>query len=337
MAAAAVTPQVLAVHPASMEPESESASRPRSPIDSSGIYQFIKPFQGSEKEDRMAKMSVGWQRREPPSPADQSYNADYCDGDYEFVPGSGSTTATPPPETLSGSTAQPSSNGSTLFSRRTHGQSSSVAETSNLPRHGPQPNFVQFLQHAFPTILPAEPLPQPQPMGPYNHHILWCEFRVLKDCDRTYRLDDTEEWIAHHCSHMEETFPDEVKCWFCDHVPFVADDPANRLANFHARMQHIRTHIFGEYKTANDMRTDYAMVKHMRQQDLVSESDERYLAAVAHSELPPPLRLPRSSSGPSRAIPRTMHLPLDEGCRTTLRHDLRKERRLQQRNGSDRL
>ncbi|KAK1772548.1 hypothetical protein QBC33DRAFT_553998 [Phialemonium atrogriseum] len=317
---------------------SNSESQPQSISNdfASDIGNFLQDFSGRDP-DRFEKMSVGVEVPSELPGAVQLFNVDYCDihDDFDVAWDSTytTTTLTLRSEAESSSTAGPSSNGSTVFSRGTYGQNSSSNNTSNPPRHGQQPTFVQALQRSSPTPPPASTAEQEQ--QPWGSSRLWCEFCVLRNCTQTYRLDEISEWIAHHSRHMKDTYPAELICWFCDYVPFKAADRAQREANFHSRMEHIRGHIFDEGMTMDDVRPDYFMIKHLHKHRLIPDSMYVYMynRAMGYSEVPEPLRFPMSSSS-SHAIPRTMP-PLEEEL-PPVWHDLGKERRHQRRRGSGR-
>jgi hypothetical protein len=171
---------------------------------------------------------------------------------------------------------------------------------------------------AFAQQFAAEPAPTYPP-----DFQLWCEFRDLNNCNVVFRGDDEAGWIRHHARHLKDQFPSKVICWFCDHVPFVAQDRASRQANFELRMLHIREHISSDYFGAEATRPDFHVLKHMYKHGLVDKV--RYESAMKYSELPPQLRLRDSVpvSSPSRGQPH-VHTQV---------YDLAKEQRQMRRQG----
>lgn len=128
-------------------------------------------------------------------------------------------------------------------------------------------------------------------------HPLWCELCVTGNCPATFPIDQTREWIQHHCDHLADRYPARLVCWFCDHVPFKATgrSPGERYANFLDRMEHIREHIADDHRTVDDMRPDFSMINHLADHRIIEDSMRR--VALGYSELPEALRLPGSSAG----------------------------------------
>lgn len=127
-------------------------------------------------------------------------------------------------------------------------------------------------------------------------HLLWCELCVLGDCPATFRIDQTNEWIEHHCHHLKDQFPPRAVCWFCDHIDFVAAGRSvgDRRANFIDRMEHIREHIAGEYLTTDRMRPDFRMINHLAEMGVIDKAMRDH--AHAYSEVPAALRWPGSGA-----------------------------------------
>lgn len=127
--------------------------------------------------------------------------------------------------------------------------------------------------------------------------VLWCEFSALMGCDATFRLDDEATWIQHHAQHLKERFPSEVICWFCDdHPHFIAGRTAERRSNFEERMEHIREHIFGDYKTPDEMRPDFYLLSHMYKHGQLDQGTYEYV--MKYTEVPEVLRLPADDETP---------------------------------------
>ncbi|KAK3946398.1 hypothetical protein QBC46DRAFT_5262 [Diplogelasinospora grovesii] len=193
-----------------------------------------------------------------------------------------------------------STDASSVFSRRPAGRRgnddrSSVGTSSAPPRQAPHRSFVQQFAHQFvPPTAPALTIAGPSATAAVptatGSFVLWCEFCALQNCNATFRGDDEESWIAHHEWHVGDRYPKELMCWFCDHIPFVARHNNERRDNFRLRMQHIRTHIFYDYQTRDDMRPDFHMIEHLHKNRLID--DGLYRHAMRYDELPPELRLP---------------------------------------------
>ncbi|KAK4242082.1 hypothetical protein C8A03DRAFT_11636 [Achaetomium macrosporum] len=159
---------------------------------------------------------------------------------------------------------------------------------------------------------------------PRAHQILWCEFSGLMGCQTIFGLDDEAGWIEHHAAHLNDLFPQRLMCWFCDDVKFVAEKPADGLANFVQRMQHIRGHIWDDHSlTSERTRPDFHIIKHLYDNGLLSE--ERYNWAMAYDESP--YQLPGSHSHPSPAQRPKKTTIIERGQP----HDLQKEKREQRR------
>ncbi|KAK3387216.1 hypothetical protein B0H63DRAFT_153182 [Podospora didyma] len=194
---------------------------------------------------------------------------------------------------------------STVFSRHSRGAQSSVGKTTAPPRSvALGRNLVQQIAAG--------------PAGGQDDFILWCEFCELKNCAQTFRGDDEAGWIAHHADHMGDNFPEQLMCWFCDHVPFVADRPTERRANFDLRMQHIRAHVFDEYQAAQQMRPDFFVVEHLHKHGRLDE--DTFMHAMGYNELPEALRLPDSDPEPPSLFRDQVQF-----------HDLERERRQDRR------
>ncbi|RKU47534.1 hypothetical protein DL546_005618 [Coniochaeta pulveracea] len=214
--------------------------------------------------------------------------------------------------------ASDSADTSSVFTRRTQYSTSSLAPPV---RAGPEESsFIQQLNMQAAAdygILAREGFVEIPPIHDMDHNVLWCELRDLCGCPAEFSIADTDLWIEHHrVDHLGDRFPSRLVCWFCDHVPFVAAHKRDRYSNFVNRMQHIRQHIWDEYKVPDDMRPDYLMITHLRELGIISK--DVYDTAMGYSELPASLRLPDRSSGCSDpAEPRTSsYMP-----------DLRRERR----------
>ena len=201
---------------------------------------------------------------------------------------------------------------SSIFSRRSQGASS--AGQSSAPSVGvPHQTFLQQFGG-------------PAGHGPaHSDGELWCEFSALKNCHATFRLDDEAGWIQHHVRHLEDNFPRQLMCWFCDHVPFVANRQAEALANFEERMQHIKEHIFGDHRlTSDDTRPDFHVVKHLYRHGLLD--DAMYNRAMAYDETPAAYRLPGSHSSSSASPLGPQQAPPPQDMRQYY-HELERERR----------
>lgn len=290
------------------------ASGSNPPPHSGGGYMDINSFLQSFQQDpdRIGRFSVGGgQLSAPPPRAVLLFNADYCgDGDDSYV------VASAPSDASSDSTSRQTSRPSIVFTHRTYGSS---VTSSIPPRHAPHLSFVHTLNATNPTF--AQSLP---PLDYSQPNILWCEYCMFEECNRVFALDETDEWIDHHCDHMQDTFPAVLSCWFCDDVQFVAANGRDHRARFHARMVHIREHISLGTLTADNVRPDFHMIEHMRREGLISDGPF-YHAAMGYSELPEALRLPGSRASPS-ATPRTMPSTA-EGRLPPLRHNLYRETR----------
>lgn len=205
-----------------------------------------------------------------------------------------------------------------VFSRKTgHASSEQSMQT---PRRGPE-GFAQMLQaqgmNDYGVLQPEQAMGLVPTQA--DDHPLWCELRDLRGCPAEFSIADTDLWIEHHrVHHLGDRFPSRLVCWFCDHVPFVAAHKRDRYSNFVNRMQHIRQHIWDEYKVPDDMRPDYRMITHLRELGLISK--DVYDTAMGYSELPAALRLPGGSS--SYSGPAEPHA--SDGSHV---HDLRRERR----------
>jgi hypothetical protein len=173
------------------------------------------------------------------------------------------------------------------FSTRTYATTPSTAPSlrnNNIPPHH-LPFHQQFAHH--------HPHPPARP-----GQLLGCEFAPLTGCPATFSLANEDEaaWITHHAQHhLHDSFPALLMCWFCDHVPFVADGGGG-YANLVVRMQHVREHILGDHRlTARDMRQDFHVVKHVWSGGRLSERE--YRAAMEYDETPEVFRLPGTTGG----------------------------------------
>ncbi|KAJ9165052.1 hypothetical protein NKR19_g866 [Coniochaeta hoffmannii] len=158
---------------------------------------------------------------------------------------------------------------------------------------------------------------------------LWCELCVLRDCPVTFPIDQTQEWIEHHCRHLQEQYPSRLMCWFCDHVPFVSARDG-RYGNFRDRMEHIREHISSDYMRMDDMRPDFYMINHLGERGIIDAAMRDI--ALKFSELPAALRLPGSGAhGDAQS-----HDPQRRQPGRSLAFDLDRERRHQRPRGGER-
>ncbi|KAK3371690.1 hypothetical protein B0T24DRAFT_333343 [Lasiosphaeria ovina] len=305
-------------------------------IDAQEIFGFIRDNYGESSYDAGQALAFFGQdsvpRWAPPlrdfgaptgaGDGDASFDSDFdanLDAEYSTTAPSVATTS------RTRTTKSSAMSSSSLFSRpRTrYDDASSVgqslAPTRSIAGH-PHRTLVQQLA-AGPDYA-GHGQPQQQ-----NSFVLWCEFCVLKGCQVTFRGDDEAGWIEHHARHLEDRFPARLMCWFCDHVPFVASQPAERRANFELRMQHIRAHIFDEYQLSDHMRPDFFVIEHLHKHRLLDEETFRY--AMQYNELPAEFRLPPEEPSllPS-SRPLGQSQPYDRGQF----HDLEKENRYRRRN-----
>ncbi|OIW27409.1 hypothetical protein CONLIGDRAFT_428804 [Coniochaeta ligniaria NRRL 30616] len=173
-----------------------------------------------------------------------------------------------------------------------------------------------------------------RPIAPVpTSHPLWCELCVMDNCSATFRIDQTREWIDHHCRHLKDRYPDRLMCWFCDHVPFVTSGRTNgeRYANFYDRMEHIREHISGEYRTSDQMRPDFSMIDYLADNRIIDDRMRR--TALGYTEVPEALRFPGSSaSGSTQSYEQPQRRPPGP----PLAYDLDGERRRQRPRGGHR-
>jgi hypothetical protein len=217
-------------------------------------------------------------------------------------------------------TSTVSTHAPTIFSHRSAHTSS--ARSAQPPRMGPADiNFMQTLQAQATADYGMLAQDQAAGLAPIqaDDHPLWCETRNLCGCRAEFSIADTDLWIEHHrVDHLRDRFPSQLVCWFCDHVPFVAAHKRDRYSNFVSRMQHIRQHIWDDYRVPDDMRPDYWMITHMRELGIISKT--AYDTALGYSEVPGALRLPGGSSTyADPAEPRA-----SDGSHV---HNLRRERR----------
>ena len=154
--------------------------------------------------------------------------------------------------------------------------------------------------------------------------MLWCEFSKLKNCNATFAGDDIAGWIEHHTAHLRNKFPRRVVCWFCDHIPFVAESKADRRANFEERMEHIREHINSDYMEVDNMRPDFFVVESLYKNGQIDQGTYQY--AIAYTELPLSLRLPADDA---------MSRPAASSAVQYQCHDLEKEERHRRRQRKD--
>ncbi|KAH8906986.1 hypothetical protein BR93DRAFT_968543 [Coniochaeta sp. PMI_546] len=189
-------------------------------------------------------------------------------------------------------------------------------------------SFVQVLTAGAPDDHTAVTNAPPLVPAPASHP-LWCELCVTKNCSAIFRIDQTREWIDHHCRHLRDRYPSQLVCWFCDHVPFVAtgQTKGERYANFLDRMEHIREHISDEDRTMDHMRPDFSMINHLADNHIIDEGMRRI--CLKYSEVPDALRLPDSSASGSTQANQAARRPPGPG----LAHDLDREKRLQRRVG----
>jgi hypothetical protein len=200
------------------------------------------------------------------------------------------------------------------FSGRYGHQNMTHITTPTEGLHNPLPSFEQQFQT--PSAAPARP-----------GQILWCEFFGLLNCTATFGLDQEREWIQHHVDHLGNRFPQTLMCWFCDHIPFVAQDPRNAFANFEERMQHVSGHIFDDHRwTTANTRRDLHLAKHLRKHGILSMS--QFNVAMQYDELPEFYHLTGDHSFPTSSS--SYQQPLGQDGVVGY-HDLKKEERERRR------
>lgn len=214
----------------------------------------------------------------------------------------------------------------------THASARTSAGASSLPpTQAHITNFNQTL--AASAAADYAPVGQDPPIAPAaGSHLLWCELCVLGDCPVAFRIDQTNEWIDHHCHHLKDQYPRWLVCWFCDDFAFNAAGRSggDRRANFLDRMEHIREHIAGDYLTMDHMRPDFRMINHLADMGVI-ENAVRDLA-LAYSEVPDALRMPGGGAGGVTQP----YQPHRRQPGPGLAHDLDRQRRHQRPRGGRR-
>ncbi|KAK3293454.1 uncharacterized protein B0H64DRAFT_213958 [Chaetomium fimeti] len=211
------------------------------------------------------------------------------------------------------STMRSTASRSDFSGRYGHRNTTHITTPTEYP-HNPLPSFEQQFQA--PSAAPARP-----------DQILWCEFSGLLNCTATFRLDEEREWIQHHVDdHLGNRFPQTLMCWFCDYVPFVAQDPSNVFANFVDRMQHVRDHILRDYYASANTRRDLHLAQHLHEHGTLD--DRKFEVAMQYEELPDVYRLTGDHSFPTSSS--SYQQPLGQDGVVGY-HDLRKEERERRR------
>jgi hypothetical protein len=113
---------------------------------------------------------------------------------------------------------------------------------------------------------------------------LTCEFGFI-NCDYTVHPSDSELWIHHTLSHFFNfSAPRGTICIYCDHT-FNADEQLDAAETWRRRMEHIQEEHLNKGTSPNSARPDFALLKHMRANELMSVADYRHL--TKYSERPP--------------------------------------------------
>ncbi len=119
-----------------------------------------------------------------------------------------------------------------------------------------------------------EPYAHSQMHPPADGPYLPCDFVGMQWCNERFHVDDMMNWINHiQYFHLRNNFPESVMCWYCD-VRFEATStkPKDLLANFQARLTHIREHIVNEGKDENFIRVDCHYAEFLYNAGLISMS-----------------------------------------------------------------
>lgn len=140
----------------------------------------------------------------------------------------------------------------------------SHCELSTAASHTPSPSPADMTGHQPPSQASVG-----------NFERLPCEFVGYAPCRETFHLADFDAWIKHAQEHFKNRFPEACACWYCDKV-FHTGGHGNRIGNFKKRMVHIREHFKKESNTplyimVNKMRPDYLILKHLREEEVISE------------------------------------------------------------------
>lgn len=116
-----------------------------------------------------------------------------------------------------------------------------------------------------------------RPTSPY---ILPCEFAILTDCDTVFLIDETDKWVEHTKTHLNDVLPRKLRCWYCVDRNFDADQDCdgNRFLNFGLRMSHIRDHVLHDGSPASWARPDQFVINHLKIHRLVDEKTWNRLA-----------------------------------------------------------
>jgi hypothetical protein len=121
-----------------------------------------------------------------------------------------------------------------------------------------------------------------------------CELAPIARCNRTFELEDVDEWIHHVIDfHIHRSLPSKPMCWICEAPSFQSPSQMpNELDAFlrHGTIQIIE-HIQKGYK--GRIRPDFHVFQHFLARGLVSQEAADRMRII--SELPITFRLPKAS------------------------------------------
>ncbi|KAF8856423.1 hypothetical protein BDZ45DRAFT_476350 [Acephala macrosclerotiorum] len=102
-----------------------------------------------------------------------------------------------------------------------------------------------------------------------------CEFAFM-GCEVIFRPDEYESWVTHSFSHFERAGPPpKAICTFCDDDEAIFETNGDKVLNWRTRMYHVAEH-FENGQTYEDLRPDFFVVEHMRENGLLSEEDFKF-------------------------------------------------------------
>ncbi|GKT50013.1 uncharacterized protein ColSpa_10194 [Colletotrichum spaethianum] len=142
----------------------------------------------------------------------------------------------------------------------------------------PPPSTHTALSTFYQGILRQQTTPLP------SRRMLHCEFQPWTGCQQQFRLDEVDDWIRHtEDEHLQENFPAECICWFCDDFVFSVQQCPDAGLNFTNRMRHIADHILDGYHF-EQRRPDFHYLDHVYQTGKISH--QAFEQAAGTSEGP---------------------------------------------------
>jgi hypothetical protein len=115
-----------------------------------------------------------------------------------------------------------------------------------------------------------------QPLEPSSTARLPCDLIIVGGCNKSFDINEPNEWMDHLKSHLKGVLPHKTMCWFCDDFIFevnIADPDRCGDDVLFSRLHHILDHIEADPGVLKTQRPDRYLLRHMFNNNLVEDKE----------------------------------------------------------------